>query len=221
MSRKYATVAGIIVASALFLGGCTSEVELDASNSSEAPAADPSATTEPMSPETSAEATEETAAQETSEPAPEPAPEPEPTTEQVEPAPTEEPVASQAESCDWDNAKIDYGADAGMPSEPGSAPAAAIIGAWQHTHIDTGSGFEPLSQGTDIRYVFPSTTRLLYCQDVTGATNQAENAVDIEINGTSIVLPAPATGYEMTAWTAESMLWTNERDGSTYLLRRR
>lgn len=217
MSRKYATVAGIIVTSAMFLSGCTSEAEPDASNSSEAPAADPSATTEPVTPETSAEAPEETVAPETSEPAPEP----EPTTEPVEPEPTEEPVATQAESCDWDNAKIDYGADAGIPSEPGSDPAAAIIGAWQHTHIDTGSGFEPLSPGTDIRYVFPSATRLLYCQDVTGATNQAENAVDIEINGTTIVLPAPATGYEMTAWTAESMLWTNERDGSTYLLRRR
>ena len=108
-----------------------------------------------------------------------------------------------------------------MPSDPGSDPAAAIVGAWQHTHIDTGSGFEPLGPGTDIRFVFPSTTRLLYCQDVQGATNQAENAVDIEINGTSIVLPAPATGYEMIAWTAESMLWTNLRDGSTYLLRRR
>lgn len=213
MSRKYATVAGVILSSALLLGGCASGAAPDASSSSEAP--EPSATAEPVAPETSVETTEDTAAPES------PEPEVEPTTESAAPEPTEEAVGSQAESCGWDSAALDHGAEGGMPSEPGNDPGAALIGAWQHTHIDSGSGFEPLGAGTDIRFIFPSTTRLLYCQDVKGATDKAENAVDIELNGTVIALPAPATGYEMTAWTAESMLWTNQRDGSIYLLRRR
>ncbi len=134
--------------------------------------------------------------------------------------PTENEPATQEETCDWDSARL--------ASDPADAPsgtrgdlATVLIGAWQHTHIDEGAGFEALGHTTDIRYVFPSTTRLLYCQDVAGATSQAENAVDFTLDGTEIVLPSPASGYAVTAWDKDTMVWTNHRDGSLYLLQRR
>ncbi|MEO7348392.1 MAG: hypothetical protein ABIW32_00790, partial [Terrimesophilobacter sp.] len=99
--------------------------------------------------------------------------------------------------------------------------AIALIGSWQHTHTDSGSGFEALKTTTDIRFVFPSTKRLLYCQDVAGATSQAENSVNISLDGAEIVLPSPASGYGVVAWDANTMVWTNNRDGSLYLLQRR
>lgn len=77
------------------------------------------------------------------------------------------------------------------------------------------------SSNIDIRFVFPSTNRLLYCQDVAGATSQAENAVDVTLDGTEIVLPSPATGYGVIAWDDNTMLWKNHRDGSHYVLKRR
>ena len=133
-------------------------------------------------------------------------------------APEAEPV-TQEETCDWDAARLNSGS-ANPPSSAGSNLATTIIGSWQHTHIDTGSGYEELKPTRDIRYVFPSTTRMLYCQDVQGATSQAENAVDIELDGTKIVLPLP-TGYQVMTWSNDTMVWTNERDGSLYLLKRR
>ncbi len=140
---------------------------------------------------------------------------------ETETEPTEAEAVTQEESCDWDSSRLALGSGDSAPTSVGSELATALIGAWQHTHIDSGEGFEALSDGTDIRYVFPSSTRMLYCQDVDGATAQAERAVDIELDGTEIVLPAPATGYGATAWSADTMVWTNNRDGSIYLLKRR
>lgn len=133
--------------------------------------------------------------------------------------PANEPV-TQEETCDWNTARLDSGS-ADAPAAAGSDLATVLIGSWQHTHIDSGAGYEAVKPTTDIRYVFPSTSRLLYCQDVKGATAQAENAVKIELAGTELVLPSPATGYSVTAWDADTMVWTNHRDGSLYLLKRR
>lgn len=136
-----------------------------------------------------------------------------------EPAETAITPVTQEETCDWESARLDSGS-AEAPGSAGGDLSTAIIGAWQHTHIDSGSGYEAVKPTTDIRYVFPSTTRMLYCQDVVGATSKAENAVDIELSGTTLVLPLP-TGYTVMAWTNDTMVWTNERDGSLYLLKRR
>lgn len=130
-------------------------------------------------------------------------------------------AATQEETCDWDSARLPSGSAGSVPSAAGADLAVALIGSWQHTHIDSGQGFEDVAPTTDIRYVFPSASTLLYCQDVEGATSQAENAAAITIDGEDILLPAPASGYTATAWTADTMVWTNNRDGSIYLLKRR
>lgn len=142
-----------------------------------------------------------------------------PGSESSTPSESERLPATQEESCDWDTGRLDSGS-AKAPSGQSGELATAIIGAWQHTHIDSGSGYEALEPTTDIRFVFPSTTRMLYCQDVTGATSQAENAVDISLDGTEITLPT-FTPYGVVAWDANTMVWTNHRDGSLYLLQRR
>jgi hypothetical protein len=133
--------------------------------------------------------------------------------------PEQEPVTQEA-TCEWGSARLDSGS-ADSPNSTGGDLATTIIGSWQHTHIDSGSGYEAVKPTTDIRYVFPSTTEMLYCQDVQGATSQAENLVSFELNGTEIVLPSPATGYGVQTWTNDTMVWTNHRDGSLYLLKRR
>lgn len=140
-----------------------------------------------------------------------------------EAAPEQEPqegAAIQAEDCGWGSGPV-AGDASQVPSGSEGALDVVLVGAWQHTHFDTGGGYEPLGEGTDIRYVFPSTERLLYCQDVEGATNQAQNSADITLNGTEIVMPSPATGYTVVAWSADTMVWENHRDGSHYLLKRR
>ena len=128
-------------------------------------------------------------------------------------------AAVQEEDCGWASPKRVAAAD--VPSGTGGDLEVVIVGAWQHTHFDTGAGYEPVGEGTDVRYVFPSTERILYCQDVEGATSQAQNAANITLDGTEIVLPAPASGYAVVAWDANTMVWLNPRDGSHYLLRRR
>lgn len=128
--------------------------------------------------------------------------------------------ATQEETCNWGTARMDSGS-ATAPNGQSGDLATVLIGSWQHTHIDSGSGYEALKPTTDIRFVFPSTTRLLYCQDVAGATSQAENAVNISLDGTELVLPSPATGYGVVSWDANTMVWKNHRDGSLYLLQRR
>lgn len=201
MSRRIGIVAGATLASILLLSGCTAGP--DFGGTSQSPAT---------------ESTAPPAATETTAPAPPPAP------AEQKPAETKAPESapvSQEETCDWDSGRLDSGSASGAPSSTGTDLETALIGSWQHTHIDSGGGFEALETTTDIRYVFPSTNRLLYCQDVQGATTQAENAVDMELNSQELVLPSPATGYTVTAWSADTMVWTNHRDGSLYLLKRR
>lgn len=122
--------------------------------------------------------------------------------------------------CDWDSGRLSSDGAGGEPTSEGSDLPQAILGSWQHTHIDTGAGFEPIGPDVDIRYVL-SADRFLYCQDVEGATDKSENSAPLKLEGAEIILPSPATGYAVTAWNDDTMVWLNHRDGSFYLLRRR
>lgn len=195
MSRTIAGSIGAIFVCTLLLSGCT---PMSAIIGAEAPESDGTASAAPVqSPKITP--TESATAE--------------------APAPLAPPV--QAESCDWGASRLDSGGVGAVPDTSSGDLASALIGSWQHTHIDSGAGFEALAPTTDIRFVFPSSDRLLYCQDVEGATNQAENAVDISLSGNDIVLPSPASGYTATTWSADTMVWINNRDGSLYLLKRR
>lgn len=137
-----------------------------------------------------------------------------------EPAP-EEPAAAartQAESCEWDLPAVAGGSSTAPSGQEGDLDT-IIIGVWQHTHYNSGAGYEPLAD-KDIRYVFPSLDRMLYCQHVPGITDYAENAGDISWDGTGIVLPTGSVGYTVTSWDENTMVWKNHLDGSTYLLQR-
>jgi hypothetical protein len=95
-----------------------------------------------------------------------------------------------------------------------------LVGSWQHTHTSEGAGFEEVTN--DHRYVFPSPERMLYCQHVPGATDHAENAADVTLNGTEIELPGGKYGYTVTAWSEDTMLWDHPVGGGyVYLLQRR
>lgn len=136
------------------------------------------------------------------------------------PAPaTDEPAgpAEQVASCEWDTARVS--ADAARPTGQAGDLATVLIGSWQHTHVDSGAGMESLEE--DIRYVFPAPDQLIYCQHVAGITDHAENKTTVTLEGTLIAPPAPHPGFEVTAWSADRMVWTNNFDGSTYLLVRR
>lgn len=126
--------------------------------------------------------------------------------------------ASQAESCDWDSPKL----SSGVPDIPQSGEGdlkATIVGAWQHTHFDTGGGYEAATN--DHRYIFPSSDRVLYCQHVPGITDHAENSADFTWDDTRIVLPGGAPGFVVLSWDADTMVWLNRADDSHYLLQRR
>jgi hypothetical protein len=146
---------------------------------------------------------------------------PETTNSSETPTTPEETPVTQEQSCGWETPRIESGSSSDVPSTTGAPLETALIGAWQHTHTDTGAGFEALKPTTDIRFVFPSTTTLLYCQDVTGATSQAERVVSMQLDDATLVVPSPASGYTVTAWNSDTMVWTNLRDGSLYLLKRR
>lgn len=136
------------------------------------------------------------------------------------PAPRpEEPAgpADQIASCEWELPQAS--ADATRPTGQEGALATVLIGSWQHTHFDSGDGMESLDE--DIRYVFPAPDQLIYCQHVPGITERAENTTTITLEGTLIAPPAPHPGFEVTAWSTDRMVWTNNFDGSTYLLVRR
>jgi len=122
-------------------------------------------------------------------------------------------------TCDWDSPRLSSD-DASEPAGEGDDVTVALLGSWQHTHINEGGGFKPLKSTTDIRYVLSSDT-FLYCQDVQGATKQAENSAPLILEGDEIVLPSPASGYKIVAWNETTMVWLNHRDGSLYLLQRR
>ncbi len=126
----------------------------------------------------------------------------------------------QGESCDWDTAALSADSLPGIPSGQEGELHAVIIGAWQHTHYDAGGGYQALAD-EDIRYVFPSTGRLLYCQHVPGVTEHRDSGADIGWEDTIIVLPGGAPGFIVSAWNDEAMVWTNRMDGSLYLLQRR
>ncbi|MGO3147388.1 MAG: hypothetical protein ACTIJ6_06895 [Leucobacter sp.] len=124
----------------------------------------------------------------------------------------------QAETCDWDAPKVTTTANA--PEGQEGELSEALIGAWQHTHTDEGAGFEAVTN--DHRYIIPSPDRMLYCQHVPGATEYAENAADVTLNGTTIELPGGKYGYTVLAWDEDSMLWDNPVGGGyVYLLQRR
>ena len=142
-----------------------------------------------------------------------------------EPAPasdggsTAEPVENtQEETCDWNSPRITGSVD--IPQEQGLELSEALVGSWQHTHTDEGAGFEEVPN--DHRFVFPASDRLLYCQHVPGATEYAEYAADVILNGTTIELPGGKYGYTVTAWDEDTMLWDNPVGGGyVYLLQRR
>lgn len=124
---------------------------------------------------------------------------------------------TQEETCDWESPAVSAAAEV-PDGQTGDLPT-VLVGAWQHTHFDTGSGYEAVTK--DIRYVFPSTERILYCQHVPGATDHVENAADFVLDGTAIDLPGAAPGYVVSEWDADTMVWINRADESRYLLQRR
>lgn len=131
---------------------------------------------------------------------------------------TEEPT-QQAASCEWDLPQLSA-SDPVAPEGTEGDLATVLVGSWQHTYIDEGNGFEAVTK--DIRYVFPSAEQLIYCQHVPGVTEYAENKAAITLDGTTILPPSPHKGYEVLAWSANTMLWQNNYiDGVTYLLVRR
>lgn len=156
-------------------------------------------------------------AEATSPATPEPAARPDGSSEQDDDEPQDAPAPAQEETCDWESPAVSAAAEA-PDGQAGDLPA-VLVGAWQHTHFDTGSGYEAVTN--DIRYVFPSTERILYCQHVPGVTDHAENAVDFVLDGTAIDLPGGAPGYVVSEWDADTMVWINRADESRYLLQRR
>lgn len=134
---------------------------------------------------------------------------------------TETTEATRAEgTCDWDSPRLPS-ADADAPQGMGEGDLTqTLLSSWQHTHTDTGAGFEAVGPTIDIRFVL-TADRFVYCQDVEGATDKRENSAPLQVDGTQIVLPSPATGYEVAAWNESSMVWLNHRDGWLYLLQRR
>ena len=145
-------------------------------------------------------------------------PEAAPAEEPKRPA-AEEPQAPAPTDCGWDSPTL--AADLGkVPTGQEGDLSDVLPGAWQHVAYDEGAGYTD-DLTADIRYVFPSTTELIYCQDVPGITDQAENRASVQLDGLEIVLPAPASGYAVQAWSKDAMVWVNHRDGSLYLLQRR
>lgn len=125
---------------------------------------------------------------------------------------------SQEETCDWDSPKISGAAEA-TDAQDGDL-AEVLVGSWQHTHTDEGSGFEEVTN--DHRFVFPAPDRMLYCQHVPGATEHQENATDVVLNDTRIEWGGGDYGYTVMAWDADTMVWDNPVGGGyVYLLQRR
>lgn len=125
---------------------------------------------------------------------------------------------SQEEDCDWDAPRVS--APANAPNGKDGELAEVLVGAWQHTHTDEGSGFEKVAN--DHRYVFPTPERMLYCQHVPGATEYADNAANVTLNGARIELPGGKYAYTVTAWDEDTLVWDNPVGGGyVYLLQRR
>lgn len=130
----------------------------------------------------------------------------------------EEAVSVTEETCDWESPRLSTPAD--VPEGQSGELSEVLVGSWQHTHTDDGSGFEEVMN--DHRYVFSSPERMLYCQHVPGATEHDENAADVVLNGTAIELPGGKYAYTVTAWDADTLVWDNPVGGGyVYLLERR
>ena len=209
MLRNRLFVVAILAAAATILAACSGSESTESTSTVAAQATD--TTTVVSAPSTtSAPATTTTAPTTTAAPTQE--------SQGSETTVTTEP-ADVNPTCDWDSPRLSSG-DASEPSGEGDDIAVAFLGSWQHTHINEGGGFKPVKPTTDIRYVLSADT-FLYCQDVQGATKQAENSAPLILEGDEIVLPSPATGYKIVAWNENTMVWLNNRDGSLYLLQRR
>lgn len=124
----------------------------------------------------------------------------------------------QEETCDWDSPKLSTPAE--VPEGQNGDLSTVLVGSWQHTHTDEGSGFEEVTN--DHRFVFPSPDRMLYCQHVPGVTEYAENAANVVLNDTAIELPGGKYAYTVTAWDEDTLVWDNPVGGGyVYLLQRR
>ncbi|MGB3413570.1 MAG: hypothetical protein WBA28_02520 [Microbacteriaceae bacterium] len=106
-----------------------------------------------------------------------------------------------------------------MPTRTPKDLAKNLIGAWQLTHINTGAGLEPVS--ADIRYIFPAEGQMIYCQNVPGVTDHAEQSTTITIERTRISPPGSHKGFEVLLMDDTSMAWVNNTDSSSFLLVRR
>lgn len=150
---------------------------------------------------------------------PEPAPEEKPAeTPEAKPEEEKPEARTQADSCEWEIPALASPSVVSVDGQEGDI-SELIVGSWQHTHFIKGDVFDTVDN--DIRYVFPAADKLIYCQDVPGITDQAENRADISLDGLDIVLPGSAPGYTILAWTDSEMLWLNKLDNSKYLLQRR
>lgn len=142
-------------------------------------------------------------------------------TQEVEPQEASGEVPAESapqETCDWEAPKLTGAGEA--PEGQNGDLSEVIVGSWQHTHTDEGSGFEEVTN--DHRYVFTSPDRMLYCQHVPGATDYAENGADIVLTETVIELPGGAYSYTITAWDEDRIVWDNPVGGGyVYLLQRR
>jgi hypothetical protein len=208
--RNRLFIVAILAAASTILAACGGSESAESSSTVTAQATETTAATSAPS-TTSAPAT-------TTTPAPTTTAEPAQESQASQTTVTTEPEDVDP-TCDWDSARLSSG-DATEPTGEGDDVALAVLGSWQHTHINEGGGFKPVKPTTDIRYVLSSDT-FLYCQDVQGATEQGENSAPLVLDGDEIVLPSPATGYKIVAWNENLMVWLNHRDGSLYLLQRR
>lgn len=123
----------------------------------------------------------------------------------------------QAEDCGWEAPAL-TSPSTDVPDGQDGDLQTVIIGAWQHTHYDSGAGYVQLDE-EDIRFIFPSSTTLMYCQHIPGVTEHASNAAAFAWEGNKIMLPA--SNYDVSLWNDNTMVWVNSVDGSLYLLQRR
>lgn len=133
---------------------------------------------------------------------------------------TATPARTQVDDCEWQSSAVSPASALSAPAGNGGELSSIIVGSWQHTHFDTGAGFEAI-EGEDIRFVFSSAETMRYCQHVPGVTDYAENATAISWDGTGIVLPNGTVLYEVVAWDDDTMVWKNNMVDSTFLLVRR
>lgn len=142
--------------------------------------------------------------------------------EAEEEEPEAEPeAATQEKTCDWDTAALRPGSTGEVPTSADGDINTAIIGAWQHTHIDEGDGFYEVGEGTDIRFVFPSPTEFLYCQDIAGVLEERQIDATVVIENNEISRPDSDPVYVAQAWSDDTLVLTNMLDQSLYLLKRR